>query len=118
MGATSRGHYESGLGVDAVVGVDVGLNVSNSEVRIFGCAATIPNLRIGGPTGQVDANTGRVLKLQLQIKVCPALHGDVVLAGLNAHGSSLRCHNFVRMPGGEVGSEAPFVGKVAFNLFT
>ena len=53
---------------------------------------TIPHLRVGGPAGEVNANTSAVLKLQRQVIVRPALHGDVVLAGLDAHGISLGGH--------------------------
>ena len=79
---------------------------------------TIPHLRVCSPAGKVNANTSAVLELQRQVIVSATLHGDVVLAGLNAHGISLRRHIFVRMPSGEVGGEAPFVGKITLQFLS
>jgi hypothetical protein len=66
------------------------VSVGNGEVRVFGAAADVPGLRVGSPAGQVDISACAVFELQRQVVVRPALDGDVVLAGLDAHADSIK----------------------------
>ena len=75
------------------------VGVGNSEIRVFGAAAGAPGLSVGSPAGQVNARASAVFELQRQVVVRPALDDDVVLAGLDAHVTSIKAGAVGAAPG-------------------